>query len=312
MNSGLLEERVAAVRHFSRFYTARIGMLGEKAYGSKWSLAEARVLYEISRRERPTQTDIARELALDPGYLSRIVRRLEDAGLIVRTPAAHDARIAYIALTARGRRALAPIDRRSHDEIAALIGPLPERSQAALVEAMRAVENTLANAPPKVDIRTHRPGDLGWIVERHGEFYASEFGWGGGLEALVAQVVADFGRSQDAAYERCWIAEADGRRIGSVMLVRESERVARLRMLFVEPVYHGLGIGERLVAQCERFAREAGYERITLWTHNVLVAARKLYAKHGYRLVASEDHEDFGVLVTSETWDLDLTAPSEI
>lgn len=309
------EDSVAAVRRFNRFYTSRIGVLAERPYGSGWSLTEARVLYELARRERPTASDLSRELGVDAGYLSRILRRFAEGGLLTRTPAQDDARVQHVALTARGRRAFSPLDRRSHDRAVELLRPLAEREQTELVDAMRLIERALRGDRPnaaEIVLRSHRPGDLGWVLDRQAEFYAREYGWGEKCEALLAQVVADFARAYDPQKDHCWIAEREGRRLGSVMLVDAGDRTGKLRLLLVEPEARGLGLGERLVAECERFAREAGYRRITLWTQSVLVVARAIYAKHGYRLIDSKAHDLFGPRLVGETWELELgpRAPS--
>jgi DNA-binding MarR family transcriptional regulator/N-acetylglutamate synthase-like GNAT family acetyltransferase len=303
------EDPVAAVRRFNRFYTSRIGVLSERPYGSEWSLTEARVLYELARRERPTAGDLSRELGVDAGYLSRILRRFEERGLLTRTPAPDDARVQHLTLTARGRRAFSPLDRRSHERATELLRPLPEREQTELVDAMRRIERALGGESDsgEIAIRTHRPGDLGWLLERHTELYVGEFGWHQKCEGLFAEIVANFARAHDPRREHCWIAERRGQRLGSVMLVDAGDRIGKLRMLLVEPSARGLGLGERLVAECERFARAAGYRRITLWTQSVLIAARAMYAKRGYRLVESKSHDLVGPELVGETWELELS-----
>lgn len=301
--------RVAAVRRFNRFYTRQVGLLRDGYLGSDFSLAEARVLYELAHRQRATPTELVRELGLDPGYLSRIVRRFETRRLLARSRSASDGRRSMLALTSKGRQAFAPLQRRSHDEIAGLLRRLSETDQQRLVTAMGAIERVLGAGPePKTSylIRTHQPGDLGWIVYRHGAVYAQEYGWDERFEALVAKIAARFIERYDDKRERCWLAERDGEIVGSVMLVKKSATVAQLRLLLVEPTARGLGIGARLVDECIRFARRSGYRKISLWTQSVLVSARKIYAAAGFEIVHKERYEAFGAELTSETWDLTL------
>jgi len=280
--------RVDAVRRFNRFYTKQIGVLQEGYLRSPFSLAEVRVLYELAHRPQPTATELAKELGLDAGYLSRILRKFETRGLIQKTPSQADGRQRLLALTPRGRKAFAPLNARSHDEIAAMLRRLPGGDQRRLMEAMRAVEDLLG-APPEQKapylLRPHQAGDMGWFVHRHGVLYAQEYGWDERFEALVAAIVAKFIQHLDPKRERCWIAEKDGEIAGSVFLVTHTKTVAKLRLLLVEPRARGLGIGGRLVGECVRFARQAGYRKITLWTNSVLRAARHLYHDAGLPLV---------------------------
>lgn len=301
-----IDRRIHAVRRFSRFYTRRIGMLGEGQLGSPFTLAETRVLYEIASRKDPSAAELVRDLWLDAGYLSRILAAFERRGLVARSADADDRRRRRLALTGAGRAAFAELDERSHREIGALLRRLPAEDQDRLVAALGAVERLLADspeAPEAVVLRPHRPGDLGWIVHRHGVLYAAEYGWDATFEALVADVAAQFIRSFDPARERCWIAEQDGAILGSVFLVRQDEATAKLRLLYVEPAARGLGLGGRLVDACLRFADEAGYRAITLWTNSVLAAARRLYEARGFRLIRSEPHRSFGHELVSETWE---------
>ena len=308
MASDTQAARIEAVRHFNRFYTRAIGVLREGLLDSAFSLAEARVLYELAHRERPTAGALARDLGLDAGYLSRILRRFERKRLITRKPVASDRRAQSIALAADGRAAFRVIDARSRNEVRALLTPLPDAAQATLIGSMSAIERTLSepDARPSIVLRTHRPGDFGWIVQRHGELYALEYGWDERFEGLVAQIVATIVASFDPRRERCWIAEIDGQRAGSVCLVRKSAAVAQLRLLLVEPAARGVGLGHRLVDECTAFARSAGYRTITLWTQRNLVAARRIYVAAGYELVASESHARFGHALVGETWELSL------
>ena len=303
------EQRIATVRRFNRFYTKQIGLLGEGYLETPFSLTEARVLYELAHRERPSATELARELALDAGYLSRILRGFERRRLLTRTRSKSDARQSHLALTARGRAAFAPVEARSREDISALLTRLGPAEQRRLLDAMRTIEAMLGDAPgakaPYV-LRPHQPGDMGWVVHRHGALYAQEYGFDERFESLVAGVVAKFVERYDPRRERCWIAEKDGEIVGSVFLVRRSRSVAQLRLLLVEPKARGLGIGERLVTECVRFARQAGYRKITLWTNSVLRAARHLYQAAGFRRVHREKHRSFGRALVGETWELSL------
>jgi len=301
--------RVDAVRRFNRFYTKQIGVLHEGLLGSRFSLTEVRVLYELAHRERPTAADLIRELGLDGGYLSRILRGFAKRGLITKTASTADRRQMLLSLTARGRRAFAPLNARSHDEVAAMLTGLSAARQACLIEAMGTIQTLLGAHPePKVPyvLRPHQPGDMGWIIHRHGVLYAREYGWDETFEALVAEIAAKFIRNLDPKRERCWIAEREGGIVGSVFLVRKSEKVAQLRLMYVEPDVRGLGIGSRLSEECIRFGRQVGYRKIVLWTNSVLVAARHIYQKAGFRLVHSEPHHSFGHDLIGETWELQL------
>jgi DNA-binding MarR family transcriptional regulator/GNAT superfamily N-acetyltransferase len=305
-----LAHRVAAVRRFNRFYTRTIGVLQEGLLRSSFSLAEARVLYELAQRPGTTATGLGRELGLDSGYLSRILQRFERDGLITRAPSEADRRQSALSLTNAGREAFAPLDASSRDEVGALLGALPEPAQADLVAAMGRIESLLGSpnsaAMEPWLLRQHRPGDIGWVVARHGALYAEEYNFDNRFEALVAKVAGAFLAGHDPARERCWIAERNGVNIGSVFLVRESDDIARLRLLIVEPAARGLGIGKRLVAECIGFARTAGYRRVTLWTNDVLTAARAIYQQAGFRLASSAPHQAFGPPMVGEDWDLEL------
>jgi DNA-binding MarR family transcriptional regulator/GNAT superfamily N-acetyltransferase len=303
------EHRIAAVRRFTRFYTRQIGVLREGLHASPFSLSEARVLYELANRSAPTAADIARDLGLDAGYLSRILRGFAQRGFLARSRSQDDGRESHLALTPAGRTAFAPLDRGSHDEVAALLAPLSEGAQARLIEAMATVEQLLgersAAAPPYL-LRPHQVGDMGWVVSRHGALYAQEYNWNMEFEALVAEIVAAFIKNFDPARERCWIAEVDGAPVGSVFLVKQSDEVGKLRLLLVEPQARGLGIGARLVAECIRFARLCGYRTLTLWTNDVLIAARRIYQAAGFHLVAEEKHHSFGHDLVGQNWELAL------
>jgi DNA-binding MarR family transcriptional regulator/GNAT superfamily N-acetyltransferase len=302
-----LESRIAAVRRFNRAYTRTIGVLQEGLLHSRFSLAEARVLYELNHHAGVAASDLARILDIDPGYLSRILQRLESLGLLARAPSSIDRRQSLLSLTEAGHTAFAPLDQRSREAVGALLAGLPEPAQASLVDAMARIEALLgADRHRPWLLRQHRPGDIGWVVSRHGALYAEEYGFDARFEALVARVAGDFLARHDPAVERCWIAECDGVNVGSVFLVRASPREAKLRLLIVEPAARGLGIGRRLVAECIAFARLAGYGVITLWTNEVLVAARAIYQQAGFRLVASKPHRDFGPAMVGEDWELRL------
>jgi DNA-binding MarR family transcriptional regulator len=300
---------VQAVRAFNRFYTRRIGALGEKHLESPFSLTETRVLYELAHRDQPTASDIARELGLDAGYLSRILLRFEKRRLLARQRSAIDARESHLQLTAEGRKAFAPLDHGASRQVGDLLARLSPEERGQLVAAMRRIESLLegkADGEDGIVLRGHRPGDMGWVVHRHGALYAQEYGWDERFEALVAEIAAVFIRNFDPRRERCWIAEKNGVPVGSVFLVRASDDSAKLRLLLVEPSARGSGLGRRLVEECIAFARQCGYRKITLWTQEVLAAARHLYEATGFRLVAQEWQQLFGPEMTAETWEREL------
>jgi DNA-binding MarR family transcriptional regulator/N-acetylglutamate synthase-like GNAT family acetyltransferase len=304
-----VRQRVDAVRSFNRFYTKQIGVLHEGLLGSPYSLTEVRVLYELANRRQPTAAELGRELGLDPGYLSRILQSFARRGLVAKTRSTADGRQSLLSLTARGRKAFAPLNARSHDDVAAVLARLSAAEQCRLIEAMRAIQALLGGrAEPRVPylLRTHWPGDMGWIVHRHGSLYAEEYGWDETFEALVAEIAAKFIRTFDPKRERCWIAEREEEIVGSVFLVRKSPTVGQLRLMYVEPKARGLGIGSRLVEECLRFARQVGYRKVVLWTNSVLLAARHIYEKAGFRLIHSEPHRSFGHDLVGETWELTL------
>jgi len=310
MDRAVVDSRIATIRAFTRFYTQKIGVLQEGLLKSTFSLAETRLLYELCYRDKPMAKDLARDLGLDPGYLSRILKSFEDRGLLSRKPSKEDGRRTLLTLTRQGRDAFAPLDARSAREVGALIAPLSDADQARLVGSMQTVMDLLGDAPAEPPapflLRMHRPGDMGWVVQSHAAIYAEEFGWNDEFEALVAEIAAKFLRSFDAKRERCWIAERDGENVGSVFLVRESDETAKLRLLLVDPSARGLGLGRRLVEECLRFAKQVGYRRITLWTNDVLVSAREIYQAAGFALVKQERHRSFGKDLVGETWDRDL------
>jgi DNA-binding MarR family transcriptional regulator/N-acetylglutamate synthase-like GNAT family acetyltransferase len=306
-----LEQRVEAARRFNRFYTRQIGVLREGAYRSPFSLTEVRVLYELAHRDKPTATALGRELGLDTGYLSRMLRGFERRGLVLKTRSAADGRQSHLSLTVQGRKVFAPLNARSHAEVAALLGGLSAAAQTRVVGAMQTIERLLgdpAEPPPPVSylLRPPQPGDLGWVVHRHGAVYAQEYGYDEQFEALVAEIVAHFVQRHNAKRERCWVAEQGGEVVGSVFLVERSRTVAQLRLLLVEPKARGSGLGTRLLSECVRFARQTGYRKITLWTQSELRAARRLYEAAGFRVVRRERNHSFGKDLVSETWELDL------
>ena len=300
---------IAAVRRFNRFYTKHIGVLREGHLDSPFSLTEVRVLYELAHQDAPTATDLVRELDIDPGYLSRILRKFEQRDLIEKTRSETDGRQTHLRLSAVGLEAFAGLNTRADDEIAALVERVAEHDRGRLTGAMHAIEQMLgARSTPssRYLIRTHQPGDIGWVVYRHGVLYAREYGFDERFEALVAQIVAEFIQNFDARRERCWIAEKDGERVGSIFLVKKTDDVAKLRLLLVEPTARGLGIGKRLVDECLRFARQARYRRVTLWTQSNLDSARRIYESVGFKLMDEEKHSMFGPDCVAQNWDLEL------
>ena len=302
-------EPVEAVRWFNRFYTKRIGILKEKLLRSPFSLTEARVIYELAHHEKTTAKELCKELGVDAGYLSRILRGFKKRGLIDQQPSPTDGRGRVLQLTKKGQGLFAAINNASHREIEAMLNRLSGKDQARLIEAMQTIEGLLGAQPDRKApylLRPPEPGDLGWVVHRHGALYAEEYYWDGQFEGLVAGIVAKFIRRHDPKRERCWIAERDKEIVGSVFLVQESPTVAKLRLLLVEPKARGLGIGTRLADECIRFARQAGYRKIKLWTNDVLHAARHIYKKAGFRLVREEPHHSFGHDLIGETWELRL------
>jgi DNA-binding MarR family transcriptional regulator/GNAT superfamily N-acetyltransferase len=305
---GLLK-RIDAVRQFNRFYTQKIGVLHEGLLSSPFSLTEVRVLYELAHRERPVASEVGKDLGLDPGYLSRILSSFKTKGLIESKPSEQDGRQSILRLTQKGKEAFSPLNERARDEIGILLGSLSESDQIQLVKAMERIKELLGPGPKTKApylLRPHQPGDMGWVVHLHGMLYTQEYGWDETFEALVAGIVAKFIQNFDPKRERCWIAEIDGENVGSGFLVKESETVSKLRLLIVHPKARGLGIGKRMVNECLRFARQAGYRKTMLWTNNVLLAARHIYETMGFKLVLEEPHHSFGHDLVGETWELEL------
>ena len=306
-------QTIASVRRFNRFYTRQIGVLRKTYLDSPYSLGEGRVLYEIAKRDGITATDVGHALDLDAGYLSRVLRNFEKRGLITRKTSTRDARQSHLALSERGRKAFAPLEQRSQRQTGAMLDNLDAAQQSRIVAAMHTIEQLLTNSAdearetkPSYVLRAPRVGDFGWIVSRHAQLYDQEYGWKDPFEGLCAKIVADFVNNFDPKLERCWIAELNGENVGCVMLAKDKPGIARVRLLLVDPKARGLGIGARLVDECVRFARKAGYKKITLWTHSVLTAARHIYEKAGFKLTGSEPHKSWGRPVVSEYWDLTL------
>jgi DNA-binding MarR family transcriptional regulator/GNAT superfamily N-acetyltransferase len=299
---------VKAVRAFNRFYTQRIGVL-KRYLDTDFTLTEVRVLYELAHRPPLAARDLVRDLELDAGYLSRILRRLEQRGWIAREPAPHDGRQSLLRLTQAGYEGFAPLQQKSRDEAATLLATVPAATRPRLIGALQTVQRLLA-APDatahRIALHDPRPGDLGWVVQLHGELYAREYGFDRAFEALVAQIAAKFLLDFDPAWEKGWIAEVDGERAGSVFVVRQSPTVAKLRLLVLRPEARGLGLGGRLVDECIAFARARGYRRLVLWTQSILTAARAIYASRGFVLKKSEPQAAFGQQLVAETWELEL------
>ena len=309
-NSSSLNQRIQSVRRFNRFYTRRIGVLGAGHLDSRFTLTEVRVLYELAHRDHPTASEIAADLSLDPGYLSRILRNFEQHGFVAKERSPKDNRQSHLSMTRKGRATFAPLDRRAQHEVAAMLEDLPEPQQATLLSALGTIESLLGESttatPEPYTLRQHRPGDMGWVIHRHGVLYNQEYGWDERFEALVAEIAANFIKNFDPERERCWIAEREGQTIGCVFLVKKTTKVAKLRMLLVEPSARGLGLGKRLVDECVRFARQTGYKKITLWTNDVLHAARHIYEQAGFKLVQQGPNHEFGKGLIAQTWERTL------
>jgi DNA-binding MarR family transcriptional regulator/N-acetylglutamate synthase-like GNAT family acetyltransferase len=304
----MLDQRAEVVRSFNRFYTRQIGLLHKSYLECPFSLAEMRVLYELAHRDGLTATELSGDLDLDAGYLSRMLLGFKKRGYVRKTVAEDDARQSHLSLTTRGKAVFAPFDAKSHAEIAGMLARRSPAEQKHLVEAMRTIETILGGGERKTPyvLREHRPGDMGWVVHRHGALYFQEYGWDERFEALVAEIAAKFIQNFDPKRERCWIAERDGEIVGSIFLVRKSETVGKLRLLLVEPSARGIGLGRHLVAECIRFARQVGYRKVVLWTQKNLLAAIHLYEEAGFRLVKEEPHASYGYDLISQTWELKL------
>ena len=304
---------VAEIRRFNRFYTRYIGVVNSSVLKTEFSLAEARVLYEVANRELPTATEVGKALEMDPAHVSRILRGHQRRGLIARERSEKDARQAHLKLTAKGRKTFGTLDTRSRDQVESMLASLPPGGPARMIGAIRTIEELLGEragekqkGPRPYIIRTHQPGDMGWVVARHGVLYAQEQGWDETFEGLVAEIVGEFIKKFDPKKERCWMAEQDGEIVGSIFLVKKTATVAKLRLLIVEPSARGSGIGRRLVTECVRYARQVGYKKMTLWTQSHLLPARRLYEEAGFTLTKSWPVHSWGKDMVSETWDLDL------
>ena len=302
MSTPLLIERAGVVRGFNRFYTQQIGVLQEHLLQSDYSLTEIRVMYELSSRGDLTSADLCHMLSLDAGYLSRLVGGLEKRGLIQKVRSVTDARAVQLHLSDLGRAVLAPLEQRTQNEVIALLDSLPEQQQHQLTEAMKRIQALLQGTAPSYLLRNPQPGDMGLVVQQQTAIYAREYGWNWEFEALVAEIVAKYLREFDPTSERCWIAEKDGEVVGSVFVIRHDDTTAKLRMLYVDASARGMGIGQRLVDECVRFARQVGYTRMLLWTVDILTDARKLYQKAGFELVEEEPMVSFGKSLVSQTW----------
>jgi len=304
------DQRVADVRAFNRFYTRQFGLLQDGLVKSPFSLSEARVLYELAHRDQPTATDLAKDLGLDAGYLSRILRRFSQRGLVKKSRSRTDGRQSHLSLTKKGRQAFGALNRASCDEVGAIVAALDPGEQSRMTAAMETIQRLLApgsaTSEPFV-LRPHRIGDMGWVVHRQAVLYAQEYDWDAHFEGLVAGVAAQFIETFDPRYECCWIAERNGEIVGSVFVVRISKTEARLRMLYVEPAARGLGVGRRLVEEAICFARDRRYRTLRLWTNDNLVSARRIYEAAGFHLVEEEPHHSFGHDLVGQTWDLDLS-----
>ena len=296
------------MRRFNRFYTRRIGVLQGGLPRSPYSLTEVRVMYELAHGDKPTASELGADLGLDAGYLSRILRRFRKEGLLASAGSEEDARRTHLWLTAKGRKTFAPLEQGTNEEVAAMLARLPAAHQGKVVAAMRSVEALLGEkaAEPEFFLRTHRPGDMGWVIGAHGALYAKEFGWNENFEALVAEIAVQFIRKFNPKRERCWMAEMDGESVGSVFLVQTSKTVAKLRLLILDPKARGYGLGQRLVGECIAHARKLGYRKLTLWTQSNLLAARHIYKATGFKLVSTEPHCSFGVDLVGEYWELRL------
>ena len=305
-----LDHRAEQLRRFSRFYTRELGLLTAGLLESRFSLTEARVLYELAHTNGLTAQQLCDGLGLDAGYVSRILARFAGRRLVSRTPSETDRRRIILNLTARGRSEFGTLDRRSHEEARIKLGRLSGPDQLELVQSLDRVERLLGGPQPgppeQYILRTHEPGDMGWVISRHGALYTQEYGWDISFETLVAGIVARFMERFDPARERCWIAERNGERAGCIFLVSQSATVAKLRLLLVEPEARGCGLGRGLVTECIRFASEAGYRKVTLWTNDILHAARRLYQDAGFRLVKEDRHHSFGKDLLGQHWELNL------
>jgi DNA-binding MarR family transcriptional regulator/N-acetylglutamate synthase-like GNAT family acetyltransferase len=305
--------RVDRVRQFNRFYTRYVGLLQKRFLGTPFTLTESRVLFELAHADSLTATELGKELDLDNGYLSRLINNFEQRGLLARKQSSEDGRSSLLSITAKGREAFALLDARQHDEVAAMLSELSQDAQERLGDAMRTIQEALE--APRADrapylLRTMlHPGDIGWVIARHGTLYAREYGWDESFEGFVAEICARFVEKFNPKRERCWFAERDGSNVGCVFLVEKSKTVSQLRMLLVDPSARGLGIGKRLVEECIAFASSCGYRKMTLWTNDILHSARRIYEDAGFRLTKEERHHSFGHDLVGQVWDLEIRTP---
>lgn len=305
----MLQEHINTVRQFNRFFTRQIGVLREGLLHSPYSLTEARIIFELANRDNLTASDLGKELGLDAGYLSRMLNKFAQQNLIEKKPSDSDGRQRLINLTAEGREAFSLLDNRSNDEISEMLDELSESDRIRLIDAMQTIEGILGHGLKYAEpfyLRPHEAGDMGWVIQLHGALYKQEYNWGESFEALVAQICADFINNYDPQKERCWIAEMQGERVGSIFCVKKDDEVAKLRLLLVDPKARGWGLGTRLVEECIRFARRSGYQKLTLWTNDVLVEARHIYEKKGFELIEEEAHHSFGQDLIGQNWNLML------
>ncbi|MCB0168758.1 MAG: MarR family transcriptional regulator [Anaerolineae bacterium] len=305
----VLQDEINTVRQFNRFFTRQIGVLREGLLHSPYSLTEARLIFELAQCPNVTASDLGQALGLDAGYLSRLLTKLEQQNLIERTRSDDDGRQRLINLTGQGQAAFALLDSRSSDEVAEMLAELSDGNRLRLIEAMHTIETILDHGFKYAEpfyLRHQEAGDMGWVILQHGWLYHQEYGWDESFEALVAQICADFITNYDAAKERCWIAEMQGERVGSIFCVNAGDDVAKLRLLLVDPKARGLGLGTRLVKEGIRFARRAGYQKVILWTNDILVEARQIYEKLGFQLVEENEHHSFGHDLVGQTWTLPL------
>ena len=309
MTDTTLARHIRAVRHFNRLFTRQIGVLREGLLHSPYSLTEARIIFELANQSNLTASDLCSELGLDAGYLSRILNKLEQQNLIEKKRSDEDGRQRLLNLTSEGQNAFSLLDHRSSEEVSEMLSELSESDRIRLVEAMHTIEGVISHGFKYAEpfyLRHHEAGDMGWVIHQHGLLYHQEYGWDESFEALVAQICADFINNYDPQKERCWIAEMEGEQVGSIFCVKAGEDVAKLRLLLVDPKARGLGLGTRLVQECIRFARRSGYKKLTLWTNDILVEARRIYEKNGFKLIKEERHHSFGHDLVGQNWDLVL------
>lgn len=309
MDNSTLTEQISEIRKFNRFFTRKIGVLRERLLHSPYSLTESRIIFELANREKITASDLCNELGLDAGYLSRILNKFEQQSLLVKVRSEEDRRQRLISLTPEGKEAFALLNQRSVDEVGEMLEGLSAIDRSRLLDAMHTIEGILDSSFKYADpffLRPHEPGDMGWVIQQHGRLYKQMYDWDESFEALVAQICADFIQNYKPEKERCWIAEMQGERVGSIFCVQQSDEVAKLRLLLVSPKARGLGLGSQLVRECIRFARNAGYKQMVLWTNDILAEARRIYQKEGFQLAEENNHHSFGHDLVGQNWELTL------